>query len=59
MLVVTRKVNETLYIGDNIEITVMEIKGSQVRIGIKAPREVKVLRKELQDRGADKGQPAV
>jgi len=47
MLVLTRKPNESIVIGDNIEITVLEIKGEQVRIGISAPKEVGVYRKEI------------
>lgn len=47
MLVLTRKVNETIKIGDNIEITVVAISGDTVRIGIEAPREVKILRSEV------------
>ncbi|WP_088187769.1 carbon storage regulator CsrA [Desulfosporosinus sp. FKA] len=47
MLVLTRKLNETIKIGDNIEITVVGISGDNVRIGIKAPREVKILRSEV------------
>ena len=47
MLVLTRKLNETIKIGDNIEITVVGISGDNVRIGIEAPREVKILRSEV------------
>jgi carbon storage regulator len=47
MLVLTRKLNETIKIGDNIEITVVAISGDSVRIGIEAPREVKILRSEV------------
>jgi len=47
MLVLTRKLNETIKIGDNIEITVVGISGDNVRIGIEAPREVKILRCEV------------
>ena len=47
MLVLTRKLNETIKIGDNIEITVVGIYGDNVRIGIEAPREVKILRSEV------------
>ncbi|MGC7870261.1 carbon storage regulator CsrA [Desulfosporosinus sp. SYSU MS00001] len=47
MLVLTRKLNETIKIGDNIEITVVGISGDNVRIGINAPREVKILRREV------------
>lgn len=47
MLVLTRKKGQALIIGDKIEITLLEIQGDQVRIGINAPRDVTVLRKEL------------
>ncbi len=47
MLILTRKINESITIGDNIEISVVEIKGDQVKIGINAPKEIKVFRKEV------------
>jgi len=47
MLVLTRREGETIFIGDNIAITVVGIKGNQVRIGIEAPRDVNVVRQEL------------
>ncbi|MHC8605087.1 carbon storage regulator CsrA [Arenicellales bacterium IMCC56312] len=47
MLILTRKVGETLTIGDNIEVTVLEVRGGQVRIGVNAPRDVVVNRKEI------------
>ncbi|MDI9637374.1 carbon storage regulator CsrA [Kamptonema cortianum] len=47
MLVLTRKVNQSIIIGDEIEIVVLEVRGEQVRIGIKAPRNVDVHRKEI------------
>lgn len=47
MLVLTRRAAEKLLIGNNITITVLEVRGSQVRIGIDAPPEVHVLRSEL------------
>jgi carbon storage regulator len=49
MLVLTRKVNQSIIIGDNIEVVVLEVRGEQVRIGIKAPRDVQVHRKEIFD----------
>ena len=50
MLVLTRKSDESIYIGDEITITVVEIKGNSVRLGIKAPEKLKIYRKELYDR---------
>ena len=47
MLVLSRRVGETINIGDDIKITVTAINGNQCRIGIDAPKEVKVLRQEL------------
>lgn len=47
MLILTRKTNESLVIGDNVTVTVLEVRGGQVRIGIDAPREVHVYRKEI------------
>ncbi len=47
MLALSRKKNEALIINNNIEITILEIKGDQVKIGINAPKEVPVYRKEV------------
>lgn len=47
MLVLSRHRDETIMIGDNIEITVVDIKGDKVRIGINAPRDIQVHRKEV------------
>ncbi len=47
MLILTRKVGEVLVIGDEVEVTVLEVRGQQVRIGIKAPKEVSVHRSEI------------
>lgn len=47
MLVLSRKPGEALRVGDEVEITVVEVKGDMVRIGIEAPRNVQVWRKEL------------
>ncbi len=54
MLILTRKVNESLIVGDNITITVLGVKGNQVRIGVDAPREVTVHREEIYQRITDK-----
>jgi len=47
MLALSRKVNESIMIGNDIEITVLEIKGDQIKIGIKAPKYVPIYRKEI------------
>lgn len=47
MLVLTRKVNQSIIIGDSIEVVVLEVRGEQVRLGIKAPRDVAVHRQEI------------
>ena len=47
MLILTRKDNESLFIGDDIEITVLGVKGNQVRIGINAPKDIDVHREEV------------
>jgi len=52
MLVLTRRVNERIVIGDDITVTVLEVRGDQVRIGIEAPRDVKVFREEVLNRDA-------
>jgi carbon storage regulator len=47
MLVLTRKLKETIQIGDDIEITVLAIQGDQVKLGINAPKHVEIHRKEI------------
>lgn len=47
MLALARKVNESIILNDNIEVTVLEVKGAQVKIGINAPKDVPIYRKEL------------
>lgn len=50
MLILTRRQGETLMIGDEITVTVLSVKGNQVRIGVEAPKHVPVHRKEIWDR---------
>ena len=54
MLVLTRKINQSIMIGDQIEITVLAVSGEKVRIGIEAPRDISVFRQEVLD-GMDEG----
>ena len=49
MLILTRKLNEKLVIGDGIIVSIIEVRGDQVKIGIEAPKTVKVFRQEVYD----------
>ncbi|MDR2471212.1 MAG: carbon storage regulator CsrA [Treponema sp.] len=49
MLILSRKINEKIMIGEDISISIIEIRGDQVRIGVDAPRTVKVFRREVFD----------
>ena len=60
MLILTRRVGESLMVGDEVTITVLGVKGNQVRVGVKAPKEVAVHREEILNRieeGASEGLP--
>jgi carbon storage regulator len=50
MLILTRRVGETLKVGNDVDVTVLGVKGNQIRIGIKAPKSVAVHREEIFDR---------
>ena len=50
MLILTRRVGETVVIGDDVNITVLGVKGNQVRLGVKAPKEISVHREEIYER---------
>lgn len=53
MLILTRRIGETVVIGDDVDITVLGVRGNQVRLGVKAPREVSVHREEIYERICD------
>ena len=57
MLILTRRVGETLMIGDDITVTVLSVKGNQIRIGVNAPRELPVHREEVYERIRSAEQP--
>lgn len=57
MLILTRRVGETLMIGDDITVTVLGVKGNQVRVGVNAPRNVAVHREEIYERIREEEQP--
>ncbi|MGQ0286424.1 carbon storage regulator CsrA [Pasteurellaceae bacterium 22721_9_1] len=50
MLILTRKIGESLLIGDDIEVTVLNVRGNQVKIGVRAPKDISVHRKEIYQR---------
>ena len=56
MLILTRRVGETVVIGNDVDVTVLGVKGNQVRLGVKAPREVSVHREEIYKRIKDEEQ---
>jgi len=53
LLVLTRKVHQSIIVGDEVEIIVLEVRGEQVRLGIKAPKNVNVHRKEVYEQIAE------
>jgi carbon storage regulator len=57
MLILTRRINEALRIGDEVSVTVLEIKGNQVRLGVNAPKDVTVHREEIYQRIQEKVAP--
>jgi len=57
MLILTRRVGETLMIGDEVTVTVLGVKGNQVRIGINAPKTVAVHREEIYQRIKGENEP--
>lgn len=58
MLVLTRKINQSIIINDQVEVVVLEVRGEQVRLGIKAPKDVPVHRKEIFDQIQDENKAA-
>jgi len=59
MLILSRKVNEKIMIGDDISVSIIEIRGDQVRVGVDAPKKVKVFRQEVFDAIKTENQAAV
>ena len=58
MLILTRRVGETVMIGDDVTVTVLGVKGNQVRVGVNAPKTVAVHREEIYERIRHEKQPA-
>ena len=58
MLILTRRVGEKVMIGDNVTVAIIGVKGNQIRIGIRAPKDVTVHRQEIYERIRDESLPA-
>jgi len=58
MLVLTRKIHQSIIIGDAVEVVVLEVRGEQVRLGIRAPKDVSVHRKEIYEQILDENRGA-
>lgn len=59
MLALARKINESIIVNDNIEVTILEIKGDQVKVGISAPKSVPIYRKEIYLQIKDENKEAI
>lgn len=59
MLVLSRKVGETIWIGDDVELVIAEVKGDYVKVGIRAPRTIDIIRGELRNDISDANKEAV
>lgn len=59
MLVLSRKVGETIWIGDDVELVITEVKGDYVKVGVRAPRTVDIIRGELRNEVSDANKEAV
>jgi carbon storage regulator len=59
MLILSRKVNEKIMIGDDIAVSIIEIRGDQVRLGVEAPKTIKVFRREVFDAIEEENRAAV
>lgn len=53
MLVLSRKLNEVIKIGDDVRVVLLKVKGDTVRIGVEAPKHVKILREEIEEEGQE------
>ncbi len=59
MLVLTRKIGQTIHLGENVKISIQDVRGSQVRIGIEAPKEVRIYREEIYNEILDESRKAL